>query len=70
MNNERITTAKVADFDSDLPEYDVFVNGEHVGTVWKAWFRAGGTQWTHRAGSIGPAGRTRATAITHLLQTR
>lgn len=63
---------RVADFDPDLPEYDVTVDGELVGTVHKTWFRNGGTQWTHGSnpGGIGPSGATRAGAVTHLLQSK
>lgn len=69
----KVKVTKVADFDVDLPEYDVTVDGEHIGTVHKAWFRNGGTQWTHGAhpGGLGStAGRTRATAVRHLLASK
>jgi hypothetical protein len=61
---------KTADYDSDLPTYDVTVAGVVVGQVMRVWLRCGGTQWVHTFGltGIGPSGRSRATAVRNLVQ--
>lgn len=49
MNTTDTKITKAADWDEDFPVFDVTVDGVTIGTVFRGWWRNGGTGWGNSA---------------------